>query len=189
MYCCCLRWFVTTVVHEHPGLNRHGTVNRFLLRARQTLRMRLLVLFFVLSFFVSAPPAKDEFVDFTDSRGLFSCRLPATFLQAERKKDSKGTVFVSGDYRKAEVISVQVVATADLLADAGKNPSLYPNDRFFLCVFVVQRRCFDALFAAVNWKLALQVFSTFLDAYAVRCSHEEVLPSSTTTTRTSVGDL
>lgn len=62
----------------------------------------------------------DEFVDFVDSRGLFSCRIPTTFLRKERKKDKQGTLFVAADYKKAEVLSVQSVAAFDLLADAGE---------------------------------------------------------------------
>lgn len=67
----------------------------------------------------SPAPQAEKFVDFVDSRRLFSCRLPANFLRAEREKDKRGTVFVSGNYEKAEVLSVQVVAAADLLTDAG----------------------------------------------------------------------
>lgn len=54
-----------------------------------------------------------------DSRGLFGCCIPKSFLRAERPKDKRGTVFVAGDYSKAEVVSVQVVKAFDLLADAG----------------------------------------------------------------------
>lgn len=64
--------------------------------------------------------AATEFVDFVDSRGLFGCRIPKNFLRAERPKDKRGTVFVAGDYSKAEVLSVQVVKAFDLLADAGE---------------------------------------------------------------------
>lgn len=59
-------------------------------------------------------------MDFVDSRGLFSCRIPADFLRAERAKDKKGTVFVSGNYNKAEVLSVQSLTAYDLLRDAGE---------------------------------------------------------------------
>lgn len=55
-----------------------------------------------------------------DSRGLFGCRIPKNFLRAERPKDKRGTVFVAGDYSKAEVLSVQVVTAFDLLTDAGE---------------------------------------------------------------------
>lgn len=65
--------------------------------------------------------AVEEFVDFMDSRRLFSCRVPASFLRAERNKDRRGTVFVAGDYNKAEVLSVQVVSAYDLLTGAGEN--------------------------------------------------------------------
>lgn len=61
-----------------------------------------------------------EFVDFVDSRGLFGCRIPKSFLRAERPKDKRGTVFVAGDYSKAEVLSVQAVKAFDLLTDAGE---------------------------------------------------------------------
>ncbi|CAN0160305.1 unnamed protein product [Ectocarpus sp. 4 AP-2014] len=67
----------------------------------------------------AAEVATTEFVDFEDSRGLFSCRIPKNFLRAERAKDKRGTVFVAGDYSKAEVLSVQVVKAFDLLTDAG----------------------------------------------------------------------
>lgn len=67
---------------------------------------------------VAAP--EEKYVDFVDSRGLFSCRIPAEFLRAERAKDKKGTVFVSGNYNKAEVLSVQLLTAYDLLKDAGE---------------------------------------------------------------------
>lgn len=71
------------------------------------------------AFYVSpAPP--DTFVDFVDSRGLFSMRIPDGFLRAERSKDKKGVLFVAGDYNKAEVLSVQTVSAYDLLTDAGE---------------------------------------------------------------------
>lgn len=73
-----------------------------------------------------SPPAlfsATEFVDFVDSRRLFGCRIPKNFLRAERPKDKRGTVFVAGDYSKAEVLSVQVVAAFDLLTDAGEEGS------------------------------------------------------------------
>ncbi|CAM9462493.1 unnamed protein product [Scytosiphon promiscuus] len=68
---------------------------------------------------VAAEAVATEFVDFVDSRGLFGCRVPKNFLRAERPKDKRGTVFVAGDYSKAEVLSVQVVKAFDLLTDAG----------------------------------------------------------------------
>lgn len=68
--------------------------------------------------------AATEFVDFEDSRGLFSCRIPKNFLRAERAKDKRGTVFVAADYSKAEVLSVQVVKAFDLLTDAGEGRSV-----------------------------------------------------------------
>lgn len=64
-------------------------------------------------------------MDFVDSRGLFGCRIPKNFLRAERPKDKRGTVFVAGDYSKAEVMSVQVVTAFDLLTDAGEKRGLY----------------------------------------------------------------
>lgn len=60
-----------------------------------------------------------------DSRGLFGCRIPRNFLRAERPKDKRGTVFVAGDYSKAEVMSVQVVTAFDLLTDAGEKRGAY----------------------------------------------------------------
>eukprot|EP00904_Undaria_pinnatifida_P000278 jgi/Undpi1/10250/HiC_scaffold_28.g12703.m1 len=66
-----------------------------------------------------AAPVEEKYVDFVDSRGLFSCRIPGDFLRAERAKDKKGTVFVAGNYNKAEVLSVQSLTTYDLLNDAG----------------------------------------------------------------------
>ncbi|CAM9478248.1 unnamed protein product [Ascophyllum nodosum] len=66
---------------------------------------------------VSAPA--DTFVDFVDSRRLFSCRIPSNFLRRERTKDKSGTVFVAGDFNKAEIMSVQVLTAYDLLRDAG----------------------------------------------------------------------
>eukprot|EP00903_Cladosiphon_okamuranus_P019246 g17697.t1 len=68
---------------------------------------------------LAAEAVANEFVDFVDSRGLFGCRIPINFLRAERPKDKRGTVFVAGDYSKAEVMSVQVVTASDLLMDAG----------------------------------------------------------------------
>lgn len=69
-------------------------------------------------------------VDFVDSRGLFSCRVPAKFLRAEREKDKRGTVFVAGNYDKAEVLSVQVISAADLLKDAGEQHGLPRRTQF-----------------------------------------------------------
>lgn len=64
-------------------------------------------------------------MEFVDSRGLFGCRIPKNFLRAERPKDKRGTVFVAGDYSKAEVLSVQVVNAFDLLKDAGEKGGPY----------------------------------------------------------------
>ncbi|CAM9837493.1 unnamed protein product [Discosporangium mesarthrocarpum] len=61
-------------------------------------------------------------VNFSDSRGLFSCQLPTSFLRAERNKDKRGTVFVAGDYNKAEIVSVQLLSASKLLSDAGIPP-------------------------------------------------------------------
>lgn len=76
--------------------------------------------------------AATEFVDFEDSRGLFSCRIPKNFLRTERAKDKRGTVFVAGDYSKAEVLSVQVVKAFDLLTDAGERRSV--SRSFLVCI-------------------------------------------------------
>lgn len=68
---------------------------------------------------ITAP--EENYVNFVDSRGLFSCRIPAGFLRAERTSDKRGTLFVAGDYNKAEVMSVQAVTAYDLLTDAGED--------------------------------------------------------------------
>lgn len=73
-------------------------------------------------------------MDFVDSRGLFSCRIPADFLRAERAKDKKGTVFVSGNYNKAEVLSVQSLTAYELLKDAGEVQCHQHFTIFDLCI-------------------------------------------------------
>ncbi|CAM9148557.1 unnamed protein product [Choristocarpus tenellus] len=66
-----------------------------------------------------APDTAPFLADYTDSRGIFRCRLPTNFLRTERKKDKRGTVFVCGDYNKAEVVSIQLINTVSLLSEAG----------------------------------------------------------------------
>ena len=91
-----------------------------------------------------AAPVEEKYVDFVDSRGLFSCRIPGDFLRAERAKDKKGTVFVAGNYNKAEVLSVQSLTTYDLLNDAGKDQLYYdlsPRGNVHPKNVLVCRRC------------------------------------------------
>lgn len=110
------------------------------------------------SWLLVAAPVEEKYVDFVDSRGLFSCRIPADFLRAERAKDRKGTVFVSGNYNKAGVLSVQSFTAYELLKDAGENQQYYDlgpigdvHKNIFLTIF---KRC--SSFRASSYDCALR---------------------------------
>lgn len=106
-------------------------------------------------------------MDYTDSRGLFSCRVPADFLRSERKNDKTGFLFVAGDFNKAEVLSVQVISASDLLLDAGESKSdlkLVPNAtelvtlrrcqpgmKWHSCVRVMCTRCVSTYSFELSW--------------------------------------
>ncbi|CAM9492104.1 unnamed protein product [Phaeothamnion confervicola] len=60
----------------------------------------------------------EGFITYQDAGRRFSCDVPASYVRGPRQ-DRTTTIFVAGDFRRAETISVQLLNASQLLLDAG----------------------------------------------------------------------